>query len=270
MSVAGGSAKRGLALVQGNESDLRKASGGQCNWFYNWSPAPTASVPSGLNFVPMQWGRANVQGFADTVRKSGAKTILGFNEPDMAAQSNIPATEAATLWQQYIQPLKSTGVRLGSPAISSGPSGLPWLVAFMQACDKCTIDFIAVHWYGEGVDNFSNYLANVHAKFPKPIWVTEFASTGNGADTATFMMAALEYLDGQSWIERYSWFAFAGALSGLQSSAHLLRTASTYVSSAIDLLDGSGNLNALGTSYIGGSKARRGHAGSGHRLSVHR
>ncbi|KAJ7624968.1 hypothetical protein DFH06DRAFT_1339755 [Mycena polygramma] len=247
-TVAGRNPKRGLPLVQGSEADLAKANGGQCSWYYNWSPTPPASSPAGLAFVPMQWGRDNVEQFADIVRRSGAKTILGFNEPDMAPQSNIPAAEAAQLWQQHIQPLKSSGVRLGSPAVSSEPNGLPWLTAFMKACSGCTIDFIVVHWYGEGADNFSRYLASVHTQFPQhPVWVTEFAdSSANNGDITAFMVAALKYLDDQAWIERYSWFAFARTLGGLQSN----------------LLDGGGNLNALGTSYIAaaGSRARRGHA----------
>jgi hypothetical protein len=74
--VAGSSPKRGLALVSGSESDLGKANGGQCSWFYNWSPNPPATAAAGLAFVPMQWGRDNAAGFADAVRKAGAKTIL--------------------------------------------------------------------------------------------------------------------------------------------------------------------------------------------------
>ena len=61
------------------------------------------------------------------------------------------------------------------------------------------------------------------------MWITEFADSSpnaggegaastmllvlltasTGVDIATFMAAALNYLDEQSWIERYSWFAFA-------------------------------------------------------------
>ncbi|KAJ7481645.1 hypothetical protein FB451DRAFT_1338348 [Mycena latifolia] len=226
--VRGSNPKRGLPVVQNSESDLGKANGGQCSWFYNWSPTPPTSAPL--------WGRDNVAGFTDTVHRVGAKTILSFNEPDMTSQSNISPGEAAQLWQQHIQPLKSDGVRLGSPAISSGPNGLPWLAAFIKACNECTIDFIAVHWYGEGADNFSKYLAGVHTQFPKPIWVTEFAETSRNAEAvATFMAEALEYLDAQWWIEHYSWFAYA-----------------------VHLVDGSGNLNTLGASYVEGS--RRGYA----------
>ncbi|KAF7341979.1 Glyco-hydro-cc domain-containing protein [Mycena venus] len=246
--VAGGNPKRGLTVVQGSESDLVKASSGQCSWFYNWSPTPPASTHAGLEFVAMQWGREDIAQFANIVRRNGAKTVLGFNEPDLPGQSNIPPAEAAQLWQQYIQPLKSTGVRLGSPAVSSAPNGVPWLSSFIKACTGCTIDFVVVHWYGEGADNFIRYLANVHAQFPQhPIWITEFAdSSTNAGDVTIFMDTVLRYLDEQPWIERYSWFAFARTLGGLQSN----------------LLDGNGNFNALGSSYIAGSslRARRAHA----------
>ncbi|KAJ7031608.1 glycosyl hydrolase catalytic core-domain-containing protein [Mycena alexandri] len=240
--------KRGFPLVTGSEADLVKTNNGQCSWFYNWSPSPSPAVPAGLAFVPMQWGRENVAQFVDTVRKSGAKIVLGFNEPELGGQSNIPPAEAAQLWQQYIQPLKSAGVRLGSPAVSSAPAGLPWLASFMKECTRCTIDFVVVHWFGEGANNFIGYLERVHATFPQySVWITEFAcASGNSGDIATFLAAALKFLDGpaQGWIERYSWFAFARSLDGLQSN----------------LLDGNGNLNVLGVSYIAESKALRSHA----------
>ncbi|KAJ7757058.1 hypothetical protein B0H16DRAFT_1689744 [Mycena metata] len=265
-SVVGRNPKRGFPLVTGNEGDLVKANNGQCSWFYNWSPSPSpAVVPPGLAFVPMQWGRENIAQFVNTVRKSGAKTVLSFNEPELGGQSNIPPGEAAQLWKQYIQPLKNVGVRLGSPAVSSAPAGIPWLASFIKMCTGCTIDFVVVHWFGEGANNFIGYLESVHATFPQySVWVTEFACTsGNSGgtyadtswfieligwllDTAIFLTAALKFLDdpAQAWIERYSWFAFARNLDGLQSN----------------LLDRNGNLNALGTSYIAGSKGLRSHA----------
>ncbi|KAF7292850.1 Glyco-hydro-cc domain-containing protein [Mycena indigotica] len=231
-----GSPKRGVALVASSNADLGRTTHQQCSWVYNWSPTPPPLMPTGLTFVPMQWGRDNVHAFADAVHKSGARTILAFNEPDMASQSNLAVGEAAELWQQYIQPLKKDGVRLGSPAISSAPSGLQWLQAFLQVCSGCTVDFIAVHWYGEGASNFIQYLQSVHAQFPnKPIRVTEFAATSSRAtDVSTFMNDALTYLDSQSWIEGYSWFAFARAVPPLQTN----------------LLDGGGSLNALGLHYM--------------------
>jgi hypothetical protein len=69
-----------------------------------------------------------------------------FNEPDLGSQSNINATYAASLWKQYINPLASSGIQLGGPAVTNGPGGRPWLAEFLSACSGCKIDFIPLHW----------------------------------------------------------------------------------------------------------------------------
>lgn len=70
----------------------------------------------------------------------------GFNEPDNNEQSNLDPTYAAQLWQQYMNPLKTSGIRLGSPAVSSSGAGQPWLQQFFSACTGCEVDFITLHW----------------------------------------------------------------------------------------------------------------------------
>lgn len=54
--------------------------------------------------------------------------------------------EATELWMENIKPLKDLyGVRLGSPATSSAPSGKTWTADFLTACgDDCEVDFIAL------------------------------------------------------------------------------------------------------------------------------
>jgi hypothetical protein len=89
---------------------------------------------------------------------------------------------AASLWVQYIQPLRAHGVRLGSPAVSNAPSGIPWLSQFFGNCTECTFDFIPIHWYGEGLDNFKDYVESFYGKFSSPMWVTEFASTSSNVN----------------------------------------------------------------------------------------
>ncbi|CAK5263775.1 unnamed protein product [Mycena citricolor] len=183
--------KRGIALVQSSDADLPKGSGGQCSWFYNWAASPPAGYPRSLEFVPMLWGHQDSGIFVQTVRQLGASTVLGFNEPNEYGQSNIGVPEAVQMWKAYIQPLKNSGVRLGSPAVSSGPSGLPWLVNFVASCSGCSIDFVVVHWYGEGATNFINYLASVHAQIPnKAVWVTEFACT-SGNPAGRFVLGSI-------------------------------------------------------------------------------
>jgi hypothetical protein len=57
----------------------------------------------------------------------------------------MTVTEAVDLWMKYIQPLKTQyGVRLGTPATSSAPSGKNWTQEFITACRNCTIDFVAL------------------------------------------------------------------------------------------------------------------------------
>lgn len=53
--------------------------------------------------------------------------------------------DGAQMWKTYLEPLRAQGVRLGSPAPSSAPSGKTWLQAFLTACaGGCTVDFIAL------------------------------------------------------------------------------------------------------------------------------
>ncbi|KAG6817324.1 hypothetical protein H0H87_010341 [Tephrocybe sp. NHM501043] len=37
------------------------------------------------------------------------------------------------------------------------------------------IDAVAVHYYGTSATSMTNYIADFHNSFGKPIWVTEFA-----------------------------------------------------------------------------------------------
>ncbi|THV05728.1 hypothetical protein K435DRAFT_890370 [Dendrothele bispora CBS 962.96] len=225
--------KRGMAfpLDLTQPGDAAKGAGTQISWEYDWNVNAPPNLPAGIEHVPMQWGRDGIDGFQGAVKGMGAKVALGFNEPDIPEQSNIPAAEAATLWKQGIQPLAAAGVKLGSPAVSArvAPAGTQWLKDFIAACDGCTIDFIVVHWYGEGADNFISFVQDVHSQFPnKPIWITEFAESR--ADTGlvqAFLDQAINWLDGQDFVERYSWFAFS-----------------------VNLLDANGNVNDLGKAYV--------------------
>lgn len=116
------------------------------------------------------------------------------------------------MWMQYMEPLRAQyGVRLGSPAVSSGPAGKQWMQDFLTLCSgRCNIDFIAlreygfhhlpiiafarvlslhesslglltdhdlicVDWYGTDPDAFIAHLWDYHFAFNKTMWVTEWA-----------------------------------------------------------------------------------------------
>jgi hypothetical protein len=200
----------GQALVQSGAS-----------WYYTWSASPAVGVSSagGPRFVPLIWGAANVNaGTLKQVRGEGPY-LLSFNEPDMSGQANMSPARALSLWPQ----LMATGLRLGSPAVATGgatPGG--WLDQFMSSATArgYRVNFITLHWYGSdfatgpAVSQLESYLQAVHARYHKPIWLTEFALANFGGSPQTpsrpqqaaFLTAATAMLQRLSYVQRYAWF----------------------------------------------------------------
>jgi hypothetical protein len=130
--------------------------------YYNWAPDPVIpntrnplySVP--FDFVPMLWApnstylepflEAVANNFSD-VNLTPQRDILAFNEPNQVGQADCTPQEAAQVWAQHLEPLKTQGYRLGSPAVTSAPDGMDWMQEWLRACNgSCNPDFIAVHW----------------------------------------------------------------------------------------------------------------------------
>jgi RNA polymerase sigma factor (sigma-70 family) len=191
------------------------------SWYYTWSASPAVGVSraGGPRFVPLIWGAANVTaGTLSQVRGEGPD-LLSFNEPDMSGQANMSPAQALSLWPQ----LMATGLRLGSPAVATGgatPGG--WLDQFMSgaAARGYRVNFITLHWYGSdfatgpAVSQLESYLQAVHARYHKPIWLTEFALANFGGSPQTpsrpqqaaFLTAATAMLQRLSYVQRYAWF----------------------------------------------------------------
>lgn len=179
-----------------------------------------------------------------------AKVVLGFNEPERSDQANMSAVEAARAWKQFIEPLRARGIRVGSPAISSTDEGLNWMSQFLDELNRVggQIDFLALHWYGRGVDNFINWITSARQRFGDkyPVWVTEFACTSwdpnqpvSQEEVNEFIRESIAKLDSLPWIERYAWF-------GAQ------RQLDTAIGSAIALFSSNGELSELGRNYVYG------------------
>ncbi|KAI1825709.1 glycosyl hydrolase catalytic core-domain-containing protein [Xylaria intraflava] len=212
------SAKRGLAY---NDVSLVKEYvklGGEASWAYNWGPS-ASGLPSGVTYYPMLWSPApdHSNGWATDVKEAiskGADALLGFNEPDIAAQANLSPQAAASAHIQWMNPYEGKA-RISSPAISSSENanqGIDWLKKFFTACDKkCKVDFCVAHWYGpggtSGANQFLQHLKDVHSACDnKPIWVTEFAAQSGDVDQ--FMTAIVKALESSeySFVEKYSYF----------------------------------------------------------------
>ncbi len=126
------------------------------------------TAPAGVSYVPMIWGAANVTSATLSQVSQEGRILLGFNEPDLASQSNMTVAQALDLWPK----LMATGMTLGSPAVAAGaatPGG--WLDQFMAGAKTrgYRVDFITVHWYGgdfstgPAVQELESYLQAIYA-----------------------------------------------------------------------------------------------------------
>ncbi|KAJ8518600.1 hypothetical protein ONZ45_g4354 [Pleurotus djamor] len=234
--------KAGLAWPNGNSVDIRQYTrSGKVSWYYSWSSWPTRTD---LEFVPMLWGPSHVDEFARsidrTIRNNRVTSVLGMNEPQQAGQANISPEDGTALWLAHLEPLYARGIRLGSPAPSSAPSGKTWITSFLEVCaGRCTVDFIVLHWYGINATQFINYVIDFHETFQRPIWVTEWACHNfvdlnvqcSSDDVAAFLHETQSFMDNATFVERYAWF---GAMRDMQD-----------VNQANSLMDRNGRINAL-------------------------
>jgi Glycosyl hydrolase catalytic core len=172
-------------------------------WYYTWGLHGSTTLD--LPFVPMAWGKGSLPD-----PDSHSDIILGFNEPDGSAQSNLTPQQALSMWNH----VSNAADRIGSPATAGNPTGIgSWQEQFMNTNPKA--DFICVHWYAPpNASSFLRMIDSTWQKFNKPIWVTEFAvadwfgkSPGGYpvAQVEQFMKDACAGLDSRPYVERYTW-----------------------------------------------------------------
>ncbi|BBH63749.1 hypothetical protein ACTI_04340 [Actinoplanes sp. OR16] len=190
------------------------------SWYYDWAPNDDeVPGPAGVEFVPMIWGAANVtDATLKQAKAEGDDWLLGFNEPDLAEQSNMSVEAALDAWPS----LEATGMKLVSPAVAfGGDTAGGWLDRFMAgaASRDLRVDAIALHWYGSdfskaSVNQFLGYVDAVHERYGKPIWITEFGLINFGgspkypsdAQKVTFIKGATAGLEKRAFVQRYAWF----------------------------------------------------------------
>jgi hypothetical protein len=202
------------------------------SWYYHWSTDPVSGANPKIQFVPMLWGNWGHDWLTNPENKK-YKTILGFNEPDFADQSNVSVDAAIGAWPDFM----NSGLRVGSPATAIAAPWSSWFSSFMDKVNgdsSLDVDFIAVHCYLDGTypETFLKMIDDCYQKYHKPIWITEFGiaewSQGkwNGNDPSAvnqvseFMKKVLPELDKRDYVERYAWFPFDptdkyGGASGL-------------------------------------------------------
>lgn len=138
------------------------------SWIYNWSPNPSPDASS-LEWVPMSWNADGISDLLSKAKESGAKCVLGFNEPELPDQSNISCEQAAKAWLENVEPLRKEGIRCGSPGISNAGHAVGWLQEFLKRVREGggDVDFLCLHWYGGDLGGFYDYIWSTYVpSFP--------------------------------------------------------------------------------------------------------
>ena len=249
--------KRGLAYGYHSPEDLEILSP-TVSWWYNWSEVPESSVANiftdyQMEFVPMTWN-----GFFDEdklrtflTNHPETKYLLAFNEPNFIAQANMTPSQAAAIWPILEDIADDFDLELVGPAVNfcgscvsengtTYNSPFDYLDDFFEACDGCRVDHIAIHSYMNNVGALDWYI-NEFKRYGKPIWVTEFAgweqngTINNLSDQINFMIGAVDLLESDTSVYKYSWFIGRG--DGINTYPY------------IDILGDNGELTELGEVY---------------------
>jgi len=196
------SAKKGFVYKC---TDFAKVQQVDAKWYYNWGGSRSFCDDPSLPFTPMKWGKGTILHMTSEMNE-----LLGFNEPDGDAQSNLTPQQALSMWGE----ITASGKRIGSPATAASPTKPnSWLSQFQALGGQ--FDFVCLHWYAPpNATSFLKWLDDVYAQYQKPIWVTEFAvadwfgkSPGGYPveDVKAFMDLACRGMEARPFVERYTW-----------------------------------------------------------------
>jgi hypothetical protein len=186
------------------------------DWTVTWGTNPIL-VP-GVEAVPMIWGR-----FSGCPTLGGnSDYVLGFNEPGLEEQSNMPPLVGAVYWRRLEQcyPHK----RLVSPAtVRFDTLDNSWWLEEMrnEYIDRYDepprFDVLALHCYASGANplrTICNQQVNKFAgwaedwNIPEGIWVTEFAQvTTSETAMVYFLDRTVSWMESNPAIDRYAWFS---------------------------------------------------------------
>jgi len=171
--------------------------------------------------------------------EKGTKAVMGFNEPDHAAQANLSPEAACSAWKQYMNPIASAHpeVTIIGPSVTNGPApmGLSWLENFHTACPDAIVHATNIHFYDiyedATIDRFIAQVEKAAEIYGKPVWVTEFGLNPGSAspDQAfKFLKDAMAYLDGSDKVQGYSWFMVGSGENQLNSGSGLSALGEAY------------------------------------------
>jgi hypothetical protein len=221
--------KKGIGLTEKNGYGSDQLQALNVSWYYNWGPVSQLQGHKLPEFIPMVFSKNSLSS------KIRASTVLGFNEPDNAKQSDMTVQEALSLWPQVV----SKSERTGGPAMAGNPLSGNWLPAFMKAGPK--VDFVTVHWYkGVRSDKFIRDIGDICDTYKKPVWVTEFApqTAAEGrnnpgkytqSEVDQFIRETVAWMNASKCVERFAWHdAKSGTSALFDEHGELTETGKSY------------------------------------------
>lgn len=224
--------KKGLCVNKDMSRELA-ADKMNASWYYNWDITPFNYYSfENMEYIPMMWTYGSTEAtMIERLKKMGYKYLLAYNEPDFTDQSNLSVDEVVDAWPDFM----NKGIQISSPATALCPPwSKDWFQPFMEkidADDNLSIDFIALHhywnWYSdEGVQAFLDLIDQTYEMYHKPIWITEFAISGDPGKNQEQLDAVIGYMKGvipgleeRDYVERYAWFSFGSRDSRNGASA---------------------------------------------------
>ncbi|KAG8878413.1 hypothetical protein FRB98_006123 [Tulasnella sp. 332] len=205
--------KAGLSWTDNSLTTQDQFLSGAC-WCYNWGPG-WCSKAQNIDNVPMLWGTqsSKISAWKSATNGKSYDNILAFNEPNIDSQSNISSTDAAAAYKKYFEPVNA-GAK-GSPAVTSGSSGVNWLQDFLTACSGCQVDFLVIHVYCVTSTDAINFIQQFLTTFPTyDFWITEIGCqdfSGKGEtcsqEMANAMLSGVKtFVMGEKRIKRWAWY----------------------------------------------------------------
>lgn len=236
-SQAQRSAKRGFGDNKMSYRDDLTALARGCSWWYNWAATPPASyseltgADKLIEFDPMAWnGNYDINALRAYYQAHPQdKYLLGFNEPNFKAQSNMTPTQAAQKWPDLEKLANELGLKLVAPAlnypdgaINDGKTYQPteWMDAFISEYKRLynkepKIDYLALHCYMDDPAAMQGFVDNFAQRYGKQVWLTEFCaweqkSVNSAKEQESTMIQKLQILEKDPNVFRYAWFQAHG------------------------------------------------------------
>jgi hypothetical protein len=202
-------------------------------WYYNWGLAATDDSTE-VEFVPMSWSKSDDRTSLEKMEAIGKNMAfnhhMAFNEPDNSSQSNLTVEQALDAYPKLL----ASGLRLGAPGVenvqystsSDSFNDDAWIKEFMDGCVArgYRVDFIPAHDYvRRSKSTFIERFKALHDRYNLPIWVTEYNYGNPNMGSANLTVeqgyanikGLTEALEETDFVERYNWYYFFGADSGI-------------------------------------------------------